>query len=53
MQDEIAEYGLEAYTHFETRSREWSFNWKLVIDTFTEAYHIPALHRDFSPQLES
>jgi phenylpropionate dioxygenase-like ring-hydroxylating dioxygenase large terminal subunit len=45
MQDEIAEYGLEAYTHFETRSREWSFNWKLVIDTFTEAYHIPALHR--------
>jgi phenylpropionate dioxygenase-like ring-hydroxylating dioxygenase large terminal subunit len=44
MQTEIAEYGLERYSHFETRSREWSFNWKLVIDTFTEPYHIPALH---------
>jgi len=45
MQTEMAEYGLEQYTHFETRSREWSFNWKLVIDTFTEPYHIPALHQ--------
>jgi phenylpropionate dioxygenase-like ring-hydroxylating dioxygenase large terminal subunit len=44
MQAEIAEYELERYTHFETRSREWNFNWKLVIDTFTEAYHIPSLH---------
>src|SRR6185436_13795816 len=23
----------------------WPFNWKLVIDTFTEPYHIPELHR--------
>ncbi|MGH7858112.1 MAG: SRPBCC family protein, partial [Candidatus Binatia bacterium] len=45
MQTEIVEYGLEGFTHYETRTREWSFNWKLVIDTFTEAYHIPALHR--------
>lgn len=45
MQAEIAEYGLEGYVHVETRSREWSFNWKLVIDTFTEPYHIPALHQ--------
>ena len=45
MENEIAEYELDGYTHFETRTREWSFNWKLVIDTFTEAYHIPALHR--------
>jgi phenylpropionate dioxygenase-like ring-hydroxylating dioxygenase large terminal subunit len=45
MEAEIAEYALDGYTHFETRSREWSFNWKLVIDTFTETYHIPALHR--------
>lgn len=44
MEAELAEYGLERYSHFETRSREWSFNWKLVIDTFTEPYHIPALH---------
>ena len=45
MQTEIAEYDLAKYTHFETRSREWNFNWKLVIDTFTEPYHIPSLHR--------
>ncbi len=44
MQTEIAEYDLPGYTHFETRSRKWNFNWKLVIDTFTEPYHIPALH---------
>ncbi len=45
MEEEISEYRLAGYTHFETRAREWNFNWKLVIDTFTESYHIPALHR--------
>lgn len=45
MQTEIAEYDLAGYSHFETRTREWNFNWKLVIDTFTENYHIPSLHR--------
>jgi phenylpropionate dioxygenase-like ring-hydroxylating dioxygenase large terminal subunit len=45
MQTEIAEYDLASYVLFETRTKEWNFNWKLVIDTFTENYHIPALHR--------
>lgn len=45
METEIAEYDLAKYSHFETRIKEWNFNWKLVIDTFTENYHIPALHR--------
>jgi len=27
------------------RSAEWSFNWKLLLDTFGEAYHIRTLHR--------
>ncbi|MHB8381390.1 MAG: aromatic ring-hydroxylating oxygenase subunit alpha [Candidatus Binataceae bacterium] len=45
MQTEIAEYDLGKYTHVETRAKEWNFNWKLVIDTFAENYHIPALHR--------
>jgi phenylpropionate dioxygenase-like ring-hydroxylating dioxygenase large terminal subunit len=53
MQAEIAEYGLDGYTHFETRTREWNFNWKLVIDTFTETYHIPALHhRSIGPHYD-
>jgi phenylpropionate dioxygenase-like ring-hydroxylating dioxygenase large terminal subunit len=53
MEIELAEYGLERYVHFETRVREWRFNWKLVIDTFTEPYHIPALHeRSIAPDYD-
>ena len=44
--DELSGYGLEGYAHIETRRFEVSFNWKLVIDTFTEPYHIPWLHKD-------
>ena len=42
---ELAGYGLAGYAHVETRRFEVAFNWKLVIDTFTEPYHIPWLHR--------
>jgi phenylpropionate dioxygenase-like ring-hydroxylating dioxygenase large terminal subunit len=53
METEIAEYNLANYSHFETRMREWDFNWKLIIDTFTENYHIPSLHRrSIAPQYE-
>jgi len=45
-QDELADFGLAGYTHIETRSNEWRMNWKLVMDTFTEPYHIPWLHKD-------
>ncbi|HXZ84920.1 MAG TPA: aromatic ring-hydroxylating dioxygenase subunit alpha [Myxococcota bacterium] len=45
-EEELAGYGLAHYVHIETRSFEVAFNWKLVIDTFTEPYHIPWLHRD-------
>jgi phenylpropionate dioxygenase-like ring-hydroxylating dioxygenase large terminal subunit len=45
-QDEIADYGLDGYIHVETRRRDWRMNWKLVLDTFTEAYHIRWLHKD-------
>jgi phenylpropionate dioxygenase-like ring-hydroxylating dioxygenase large terminal subunit len=51
METELAEYGLERYVHVETRVREWSFNWKLVIDTFTEPYHIPSSTGVPSPRL--
>ena len=44
-QQELADYGLAAYAHVETRTREWRMNWKLVLDTFTESYHIRFLHQ--------
>lgn len=42
---EIASYGLAGYTHYETRVLRQPMNWKLVIDTFLETYHVPILHR--------
>lgn len=45
-QDELADYGLAGYVHVETRVNQWKMNWKLVLDTFTEAYHIRWLHRN-------
>jgi phenylpropionate dioxygenase-like ring-hydroxylating dioxygenase large terminal subunit len=43
--EEFEAYGLARYTHFETRVLSKPFNWKLVIDTFLETWHIPVLHR--------
>lgn len=45
-QEELVHFGLDRYVHVETRRREWAVNWKLLIDTFTEPYHIPWLHKD-------
>jgi phenylpropionate dioxygenase-like ring-hydroxylating dioxygenase large terminal subunit len=42
---DLADYKLENYHHFETRTAEWNLNWKLVLDTFLESYHIRSLHR--------
>jgi len=44
-QEELAAYGLAGYAPIETRTYEVPINWKLVIDTFTEPYHIPWLHK--------
>lgn len=44
--DEIADFDLAGYSHIETRTHDWQMNWKLVMDTFTEPYHIPWLHKD-------
>ena len=44
-QEELASYRLGSYCHIETRAQEQPINWKLVIDTFTETYHIPWLHK--------
>ena len=45
-EDEIADFDVGAYAHVDSREREWAVNWKLVMDTFTEPYHIPWLHKD-------
>jgi nitrite reductase/ring-hydroxylating ferredoxin subunit len=45
-QDDLGAFGLDGYTHIETRVNEWNMNWKLVLDTFTESYHIRWLHRN-------
>ncbi|MBS0222883.1 MAG: aromatic ring-hydroxylating dioxygenase subunit alpha [Proteobacteria bacterium] len=45
-EDEIADYGLADYVHIETRVNSWKMNWKLFLDTFTEAYHIRWLHKN-------
>jgi phenylpropionate dioxygenase-like ring-hydroxylating dioxygenase large terminal subunit len=45
-QDELADYELGRHVLVDTRSHEWAMNWKLVMDTFTEPYHIPWLHKD-------
>lgn len=44
-EQEIAAYRLDTCCPIETRVQELPINWKLVIDTFTEAYHIAFLHR--------
>ena len=44
--DEIASYDIGAQVYFDTRQIVRDCNYKLVVDTFTEAYHIAALHKD-------
>ena len=41
---DLAAYGLEAYHHYETRVLNRRINWKLVVDTFLESYHLGVLH---------
>ncbi len=37
---------LPDYHHFETRETEWKCNWKLLLATFLESYHVFSLHRE-------
>ena len=43
--DEFGAYGFAGYSHFAAETMTPAINWKFGIDTFLEAYHLPALHR--------
>ncbi|NNL85746.1 MAG: Rieske 2Fe-2S domain-containing protein [Myxococcales bacterium] len=42
---DLASFAIEGYHHYETRSLRQAMNWKLVVDTFLETYHLGSLHR--------
>lgn len=42
--DELDAFDFGSYHRFDADVREWQANWKLLVDTFLETYHVPALH---------
>ncbi len=46
MGEELSEFDFGGYHRFDTWVSEWPCNWKLLIDTFLETYHVFALHAD-------
>jgi phenylpropionate dioxygenase-like ring-hydroxylating dioxygenase large terminal subunit len=54
MASDLAGFRLDTYSHYETRVLHARLNWKLVVDTFLETYHLSVLHRDtIAPILHS
>jgi phenylpropionate dioxygenase-like ring-hydroxylating dioxygenase large terminal subunit len=45
LDDELAAYEFGSYHYYTTRVIRRAMNWKLVVDTFGEAYHLKPLHR--------
>jgi nitrite reductase/ring-hydroxylating ferredoxin subunit len=45
LSDEIAEWGFENYHFYDSIRIQRRMNWKFVLDTFMETYHISALHK--------
>lgn len=46
VQSDLAAYGFEKYVHYRTMVMHKNMNWKMVIDTFLENYHLQVLHRN-------
>jgi phenylpropionate dioxygenase-like ring-hydroxylating dioxygenase large terminal subunit len=44
LESDFAAYGFEGYHHYKTIVMQKNLNWKLVIDTFLENYHLQVLH---------
>lgn len=45
VEEELAPFDFASWRWIEERVNVRAMNWKLVIDTFMEAYHLPSLHR--------
>ncbi len=43
---EIGEWGFADWTFYDSREAVFDANWKLIRDTFLEAYHVFSLHRN-------
>ena len=44
-EDDLGHFALDTYRHVESRIIERDLNWKLLLDTFCESYHIRTLHK--------
>lgn len=44
--DELASYKFASWSFYDRRVIPETMNWKIVVDTFNEGYHIGFLHRD-------
>ena len=45
LQRDLAAFRVDRYHHYETRVLKRRVNWKIVIDTFLETYHLNVLHK--------
>ena len=43
---EFASYGFDKYSHYQTQTLAKDMNWKLVVDTFLETWHVATLHKE-------
>jgi len=43
-EDDLAAFDLSSAVHIDTQVNTWNINWKMILDTFTEVYHIRTLH---------
>lgn len=54
MSEDLETFDFDSYHHFETRTLHANLNWKLVVDTFLETYHLSVLHKNtIAPILHS
>jgi phenylpropionate dioxygenase-like ring-hydroxylating dioxygenase large terminal subunit len=45
LDDELPDFAFDTYHRFDTWVSRWRCNYKLILDTFLEAYHVFALHK--------